>query len=448
MSGSENPIDRIAALQRIPRAQAEAYVKSTAKQLGSANDLGRVAAAVVNVLESGGSCKVKDVARVLKEGASVAPSTPAARRPPENTGSGEIPTLSPRAPAVEERHDTRLRFERWAKNPYCLANTIAAVHGISMAEVAISEGTKPTMGQSPFALARGQNFERGLFRDGAKRLIAELADKGVLHTVDAVFKDFRLRQGGGPYRTLLEAGAATVEFLRALADGSISGRRPILAAGTVVTVPGGVMLPRADLVIDALVIRRGAEIPELSVGEIKTYPDRGGYTEPAELAQGRAQAGVYVHGLDLVCRELKIDGRLRVSRIGFLVLSRPGFNVPSVRANEDLEYQAVRAERGFERLRKVAVAGVPSSEAGRLAAVINAETAYAEGCISFCDRAPTCHKKALDVGDPAVLGNDMSRFLGGIDLIRAIAILGGAKPRDEGERDLTRRMKESEGLGR
>ncbi len=60
------------------------------------------------------------------------------------------------------------------------------------------------------------------------------------------------------------------------------------------------MLPEAILVIDgAAVILRDLTPPELIVGEIKTYPDRGGYTEPAQLAQARAQAGVYVHGLDL-----------------------------------------------------------------------------------------------------------------------------------------------------
>ena len=30
------------------------------------------------------------------------------------------------------------------------------------------------------------------------------------------------------------------------------------------------------------------------VGEIKTYPDRGGHTDGGELAQARAQAGVYI----------------------------------------------------------------------------------------------------------------------------------------------------------
>jgi hypothetical protein len=42
------------------------------------------------------------------------------------------------------------------------------------------------------------------------------------------------------------------------------------------------------------------------------------------------------------------------ARSGFLVLTRPGSNVPSVRAHEDLHFQAERAERAFERLREAA----------------------------------------------------------------------------------------------
>src|SRR4051812_2567596 len=65
----------------------------------------------------------------------------------------------------ELRRDTRRRFEQWARNPHCQANALSAVHNVAMADVAKHEGHKPTMGQSPFAIQRGQTFERSLFRD-------------------------------------------------------------------------------------------------------------------------------------------------------------------------------------------------------------------------------------------------------------------------------------------
>ena len=42
---------------------------------------------------------------------------------------------------------------------------------------------------------------------------------------------------------------------------------------------------------------------------------------------------------------------IEVSKTGFLVLTKPGSNQPSIRAREDLHYQSVRAKRGLEKLR-------------------------------------------------------------------------------------------------
>jgi hypothetical protein len=60
------------------------------------------------------------------------------------------------------------------------------------------------------------------------------------------------------------------------------------------------MLPHATLSIDAVAVRASSGSVSLVVGEVKVYPDRGGYTDEAQLATSRAQAGVYVHGLRLV----------------------------------------------------------------------------------------------------------------------------------------------------
>ncbi len=121
--------------------------------------------------------------------------------------------------------------------------------------------------------------------------------------------------------------------------------------------------------------------------------------------------------------------------------------MPSVRAGEDFAYQAQRAERGFDRLREVAAAaGVPKAEPDRIAAVSTAATEYREACLSFCDRVVLCRERALVAGDPTVLGEEMRRFLGDVDLIRAVAILGGEKPQTNGERAFAQKFREAEEL--
>lgn len=355
------------------------------------------------------------------------------------------------ASGTRERRDTRLRFEQWARNPLCEANAISAVHGIPMAEVAKREGIRPTMGQSPFAIARGQTFERSLFRDGASRLREALVKAGVLPQTAQGFRDFRLRQGGGPYRSLDEALTATAEFLREFANARKPRERaaiPAVIAGAVVRIPGGMMLPEAILVIDVLVTASGKERPSLTVGEIKTYPDRAGYTDDAELATARAQAGVYVHGLRLVLDDLGLTGKIDVLDTGFLVLSRPGYSAPSIRANEDLRYQAARAERGFGRLREIAARlGMTADDDTIIRAVQGAPVKYTDACVSFCDRAQSCHAAALRDGDPAVLGEDIGRFLGGTTLNRTLALLAGARPSNAAEEDLLRRIAEADREG-
>lgn len=329
-------------------------------------------------------------------------------------------------PLAKERRDTRLRFEQWARNPSCRANTVSAVHNVSMAKVAVAEGLPPTMGQSPFALARGNTFERTLFRDDT--LLKALVKAGVLPEGATGFVDLRTRQNGGPLASLDEAVERTRDLLR-------DPRGTSLVAAATLVIPRRVMLPEAVLIVDALAIRHDGPRPRLIVGEVKTYPDRGGHTDGGELALARAQAGLYLHALQVTTRGLDLD----LSNEGFLVLSRPGSNQPSVRAGEDLRYQAERARRGFDLLEAAAAALEPVG-ADPVQAVREADVAYTEACLAFCDRASGCHARALAAGDPGVLGEDVRRFLGSVDLPRALQLLEGAAPKGPAEADLVERL--------
>lgn len=355
--------------------------------------------------------------------------------------------VTARVSTLDDSHrDTRRRFEQWARNPDCQANTLSAVHNIPMAEVVTREGGRPTMGQSPFAIIRGQAFEKALFRNEGRSLLEALKKAGVLPPEASGLADFRLRMNGGRCQSLDESLAKTAELLKRLASSRRSAGAPWLVAGATVRIPGGVMLPEALLVLDALVLRHDHAPRELVVGEIKTYPDRGGYTDTKELATARAQAGVYVHGLDLVLKELGLETAFQVVRQGFLVLTRPGFNRPSIRAGEDLRYQAERAKRGFHLLRQAATTLPPAEGNGRVEAVSSAGTHYSETCVSFCDRAEICRAKALQRGEGAVLGDDVARFLGAVSLQRALELMAGAHPKTAAEQDVARRIKDIEEL--
>src|SRR5580693_4111712 len=104
----------------------------------------------------------------------------------------------------EARRNTRGRFEQWAKNPTCEANTLSAVHNIRLDKAAEAVGLEPSFGQSPFALARGNIFEAGLFYDDAARLRAALERKGALPAGSTGFHDLRLKMNRGTRVTTVD----------------------------------------------------------------------------------------------------------------------------------------------------------------------------------------------------------------------------------------------------
>jgi hypothetical protein len=341
--------------------------------------------------------------------------------------------------------DTRRRFEQWAKNPSCEANTLSALLGVAMAEVAKAEGLTPSTGQSPMALIRGEQFEAQLLREDAARLRGELERTGVLPKGSSGLLDLRMRRHGGPMANLDDARAETSAFLQHIAGPRVAADLAVsLVAGATISVPGGAMLPEAILVIDLLAVTYNAiaACAELVIGEVKVYPDRGGDTDRAELATARAQAGIYLHGLRAVLAEHGLASSIGVANRGFLVLTKPGSNRPSVRADEDLEFQARRAERGLAQLRQVAAkmeAAHGPNPANRLPVVLGAETCWTERCPSFCDRAQGCRSRAMASGDPAALGDDVARFVGPVSLTRVRELLEGRAPASPAEQDLVAR---------
>lgn len=354
------------------------------------------------------------------------------------------------------RRDTRRRFEQWARNPECEANVISAVAGIDMAKVAADEGLTPTMGQSPFAIARGQVFERELLKDDAAKLIAALVEEGVLPDGAGGFRDFRTRINSGPLANMDVAHERTVETLVQIVEDGVAGLEggsPAVIASATLKISGQpVMLPDGILAIDALVIRAddSGDGVELLVGEVKSYAYRAGSTDTTDLATSRAQAGLYRYALDLTVKEMGLTGKLGVAENGLLILTRHGSNQPKILCTEDLSHQAKRAEAGFVRLREAAKELETfdvEDEKGAIQRVESAAVSYRPDCISFCDRAEYCRHQAEGCGDGKVLGVEVARFLAGVDLDRAIELMDGAEPGNDVEQDLIARIREAKGAG-
>jgi hypothetical protein len=344
-------------------------------------------------------------------------------------------------PGGPSRRNARRRLEQFAANPACEANVISAVHDVSMRDVALSVGLEPKVGQSRFAITRGEQFEQGLLRDGAAVLAKALHQAGVLPSEQAHFLDLRMLRHGGP---LPDLATSQRRFERLLAEMG-AAELPLIVAGAALELPGQALLPDGVVALDVVVLTEDDRGVVARLGEIKNYPDRGGHTDSARLSATRAQAGLYVHVLRLAIDRLGMAGAVRVADDGFIVLSRAGTNFPRVRASEDLRFQARRAEVGLRRLMDVAASPVVAPGSGGVDAVREAGKSYCEGCISFCELADHCHDQAAKAGDAIVLGDNVARVLGPVSLPRAIELLRGSTPADDGEAVVARRLREAGG---
>lgn len=341
--------------------------------------------------------------------------------------------------------ETRRRFEQWARNPQCHANVVSAVHNVKMGAVARRENpSAPREGQSVFALARGRTFEDGLVRDGGERLLDALIRAEVISERSSDFLDHRTVANGGSLVDLDEAVRRGHDFLSDLAAGR---RFDGVVSSLTVRIPRGIMLPEALLIIDVLTVQTSGEVPVIAVGEIKTYADQGGHTGRHDLATARAQMGLYVHALDVTLEALGLGRRVGVSRTGFLVLTYPGSNQPSVRSGEDLTYQLARAERGFELMEESARlldgrygSGDDDDPDSLLDLVSHADINFEDSCVTFCERAEHCYERARELGRGVVIGDDVEKFLNGVSLTRVDALLSGDAPASRAEVDLLARL--------
>lgn len=345
-----------------------------------------------------------------------------------------------------QRQNTRLRFERWAANPTCHANVAAVVHNVSMATVAKHENPAIHIKeQSQLAFERGIIFEASILKDNAKRLVEEFVRVGAFQSSERThFVDFRIAQGTSQpvdFESALDRSRRWLSDITNLQNGVH------IIAGLAIRIPRGVMLPEASLLLDVLVVDARSPTRRCIVGEVKSYSDRGGYTKSASLASARAQAGLYVHGMQLVLESLGVSDQAEVSEKGFLVLTKPGRNFPTVRWNEDLKWQAERARRGFELLEQSALdlngqfafdEDLPDQQL--LDLILHAETAFGDACIGFCERAPTCQRLSIARDDGAFLGDEMYRFLNGVPLSRAEALISGGQAATGTEQDLVQRI--------
>lgn len=344
------------------------------------------------------------------------------------------------------RTNTRARFEQWVQNPSCTSNVLSTVHNVGMDKAAKQLGYESQFKQSSFAVTRGIQFEAGLFKNNAEMLIKALRRVKALRNRDIPdFLDLRLKMNGGNKINSIEGAIkATIKVLSDAANNQISNIT--IVAGALIKIPKGILLPEATLIIDVLIITpKRDDQTQITVGEIKIFPDRGGNTDVSQLASARAQAGVYIHGLELVLKMNNWTTDLTIRNKGFLVFTWPGSNAPVVRWDEDLKWQTQRASVGFDQLEKSAQglfedAQKSLTQEELVNLIISSSKTYNSSCIKFCDLNRYCFNQALNESNPIILGDDAARLFHDMTLIRVSELSKGAEPKNAREEEVQKQL--------
>jgi hypothetical protein len=217
-------------------------------------------------------------------------------------------------------------LERMARNPACgllKALTMAGVSPVTVVRAVY--GDAPREGQSPFALAAGNRFEARLFDSGSARLLELYRQHGRLTVAECRVVSVPEAEPGTTTAAMKRRQGLTTHLLQLKLAGAPEAPHVIVKPRLTV----GLLGLDFNIEPDALVAA-DAELFYAPI-EVKSYPDRAGKTDPADVRSACHQAAVAVIGLRGAAARLgAADPEALVPARGDLVLRSPGSYNPRV----------------------------------------------------------------------------------------------------------------------
>jgi hypothetical protein len=331
-------------------------------------------------------------------------------------------------------------IERVARNPDCLRLRALTIAGFTPASATMILGVPPNEGQSPFALAMGQRFEKRMLENGAANLFTLYRDKNLLsaHEAKIVAVD-DLAPGSSP-KALRRREQETRRLLQAKHQGDPKAANLILKPRLLVRLVG---VPHA-VEPDFLVAPDAS--PFYRVGELKSYPDRGGKTDPADIRSACRQAAVGVVGLRQTLQTFGVNNPSATALPrADLVLRVTGLFMPTLSCMaiegevDSIERAIGEAPTNLEELEGMLPSDASLDDASVISQVPNN---YRPSCKEYCAMWQHCRAQALEQRHPVILGDRAAEKLapaGSID--RALEMMRGAPPRNAAEAALAEELR-------
>jgi len=309
-------------------------------------------------------------------------------------------------------------------NPGCARRAVLDAAGIDKQRLAAYTGFPAQVGQSRFAITRGNAFEAQVKANGCAELLRLLREHLDLPIPEVSYDDLELVGGNDSRevryarsRSLLTRAAATSDDAGTLFD------HPLLR----LDVGGRTAYLEPDLIAFRL---RG----QFWIVEIKSFAVIDGQADGGKVAAAVTQAAVYVLALRGLLAELGY-GPEAVSHEVVLVCPENFANRPTA-VRVDVRKQLTVLNRQLSRLARIETlvaalppeltldlladdAGVPQRPVLDIVhALDRIDARYAPECLNACEMAYFCRDEAR--GDTAALGRAVRDELGGIDSVNAV----------------------------
>jgi hypothetical protein len=340
-------------------------------------------------------------------------------------------------------------IERVARNPDCLRLRALTIAGIKPATAVAILGGVDREGQSPFALTLGQRFERQLLKNGAANLLALYRDRGHLSATEAKVAAIEELAPGTGAAARRRRETETRRVLEAKLRGDPLAPNLIIKPRLMVSLVGVPHPIEPDFLVTA------DSDPFYRVGELKSYPDRGGKTDPADIRSACRQAAVGVVGLRQSLSQFGVNNAEQLATAAAdLVLRVTGLFLPtlhrqSIRGEVDSILRAIaEAPTNLDELVALLPPGASLDDPAVLAAVPNH---YRPSCKEHCGLWEQCRKQAIAARHPIVLGDPAAEKLAAAGSInRALDLMtgAGAPPRNPAEVALGEELRAADALFR
>jgi hypothetical protein len=341
-------------------------------------------------------------------------------------------------------------IEHVARNPRCVLLRAVTMAGASPARVMTNVIMSPAReGQSPFAIAQGVRFEQSLLANGAAELFTLYRSAGRLTAQDVRVLNIAEQVPGSSPAALLRRKILTRRAVRMKLEGDPLAPNLIIKPRLDVTVLGVSYEVEPDVFVGS------AQAAFYTLAEMKSYPDRGGKTDPADIRSACRQSAVGVYALRELLTGLSVaDPVLYVPAVADLILRKPGSMCPTLHSQPiQGEYtsvahilmtppQDIPALEGL--LHDISPTATLSDRAVIDALAIN----YMPNCRDHCPLFDYCKMRALHAGDPGVIDLQAREVLAPAgDLRRGYALIGNtvASYHSPEEQELAQHLREAHG---